>query len=109
MYQINNKTKQITLTKGDTLKLEIQIMIDGEVYTPNANDSLRFAMKKSYKTSNVLINKPIPIETRILHIEPQDTKRLYSGEYVYDIQITFENGDVDTFIKGRFILEPQVE
>lgn len=109
MYQVNNKTKEITLTKGDTLKVEIQIIVNGEIYTPKSGDSLRFAMKKSYKTFKVLLYKQIPIETCLLHLQPEDTKKLYSGEYVYDIQITFENGDVETFIKGKFILEPQVE
>lgn len=28
-YQINNKTKKIELTRGDTLKLKVNIFVDG--------------------------------------------------------------------------------
>ena len=109
MYQVNNKTKEIELTRGDTLKIKIDIFINDEVYIPRPEDSLRFAMKTAYNTSKLLIHKNIPVDTCILHLEPQDTKRLKFGEYVYDIQITFANGDVNTFISGRFTLNPEVE
>ena len=46
----------------------------------------------------------------VLRINPADTKALGFGEYTYDIEITFANGDVDTFIhEARFILAPEVE
>lgn len=32
MYQVNNKTKEIELTRGDTLKVKIDIFINGEEY-----------------------------------------------------------------------------
>ena len=68
-------------------------------------------MKKNFKDREpVLIMKEIPIDTMILHIEPSDTKQLvYKKTYVYDIQITFVNGDVRTFISGDFELLPEVE
>jgi hypothetical protein len=45
----------------------------------------------------------------ILHLEPDDTKGLGFGEYVYDVELTFANGDVDTFINNaRFSLVPEV-
>lgn len=109
MYQVNNKTKEIELTRGDTLKIKIDIFINDEVYIPRPEDSLRFAMKTTYNTSKLLIHKDIPVDTCILHLEPQDTKGLRFGNYVYDIQITFANGDVNTFISGRFTLNPEVE
>ena len=91
MYQVNNKTKEIELTRGDTLKVKIDIFINGEEYIPRPEDSLRFAMKNTYNTSKLLVHKNIPIDT------------------VYDIQITFANGDVNTFISGKFKLKPEVE
>ena len=109
MYQVNNKTKEIELTRGDTLKVKIDIFINGEEYIPRPEDSLRFAMKNTYNTSKLLVHKNIPIDTCILHLEPQDTKKLRFGDYVYDIQITFANGDVNTFISGKFKLKPEVE
>lgn len=108
-YSINNKTKKITLVRGDTLRLQVEVFVDDELYTPVTGDKIRFAMKQSYSSSKVLIHKNIPIDTLILHLEPEDTKKLPFGDYVYDIEITFANGDVDTFIRGEFKLDSEVE
>ena len=108
-YTINDKTKQITLIRGDTLKMQVSIFIDKQLYTPVAGDVIRFAMKQSMSSSKVLIHKIIPNDTLILHLQPSDTKRLAFGDYVYDIEITFANGDVDTFITGKLTLKPEVE
>lgn len=108
-YSINNKTKRITLVRGDSLHLKINIYIDKEPYTPEIGDTVRFAMKQTYQSNKVLIHKNIPIDTMELYLEPSDTKRLSFGKYVYDIEITFDNGDVDTFISGEFELAPEVE
>lgn len=108
-YLINNKTKQIQLTRGDTLKLKVNILVDNQEYVPDAEDYIRFAMKSSYDSSKVLIDKQIPTDTLILHLQPNETKRFPFGRYVYDIQITFANGDVDTFIKGEIELTPEVK
>lgn len=107
-YSINNKTKKISLVRGDTLRLQVEILINDEVYTPQSGDKVRFAMKQSYTSSRVLINKDIPIDSLILHLEPEDTKKCSFGNYVYDIEITFANGDVDTFISGQLELSPEV-
>lgn len=109
-YSINNKTKKISLVRGDTLKVRVEILKNNNtIYTPQNGDTLRFAMKKDYSSSRVLINKSIPTDTLILHLKPEDTKKLAFGEYVYDIEITFANGDVDTFITGKFEIKPEVE
>ena len=108
-YLVNNNTKKITLVRGDTLKIKVDIYVNNELYIPTPEDSLRFAMKQSYQSGKTLIDKIIPSDTLILHLEPQDTKRLGFGKYVYDIQITFANGDVDTFIQGELELTPQVQ
>lgn len=108
-YTINNRTKKITLVKGDTLKVQIEIIVDNEIYTPETNDVIRFAMKRSYDDSSVLVEKVISNDTLMLKLDSSDTKRLTSGKYVYDIEITFTNGDVDTFIRGEIELLPEVK
>ena len=108
----------ITLTRGDTLRVLINIFKDGQPYIPEQGDSVRFALKRNimnskrteYKDIEPLILKNIPIDTMLLELEPQDTKPFDFGNYVYDIQITFEDGTVDTFItEASFILTPEVE
>ena len=89
--------------------MQVEILFNGEVYKPESGDKIRFSMKRNYSSSKVLIHKRIPNDTLILYLEPKDTKRLAFGTYVYDIEITFANGDVDTFIRGEFRIEPEVE
>ncbi len=108
-YSINNKNKRIALIRGDTLRMQVEILVDDEPYTPTDGDRVRFALKQSYSSSKVLIHKDIPNDTLVLHLAPSDTKKLAFGNYVYDIEITFANGDVDTFIRGEFKLEEEVE
>lgn len=108
-YSINNKNKRIALIRGDTLRMQVEILVDDEPYTPTDGDRVRFALKQSYSSSKVLIHKDIPNDTLVLYLAPSDTKKLAFGNYVYDIEITFANGDVDTFIRGEFKLEEEVE
>lgn len=96
-YSIKDTT--ITMTRGDTLRAQLHITdSDGNPYIPSAGDKIRFAAKSKYTDMKTLIFKEIPINIMILQLDPEDTKSLNFGKYVYDIQITKENGDVDTFI-----------
>ena len=115
MVRINGTT--ITMTRGDTLCVNVEMTLDGEPYVPSGNDSIRFALKtpkmtgsrSEYKDTEPLILKPIPIETCQLVLQPEDTKSLGFGQYVYDIEITMEDGTVDTFInEATMILAPEV-
>lgn len=106
------KKTSITLTRGDTFKAQISITDkDGNPYVPQEGDTVRFAMKKSYldPDTEVLIRKNIPMDTLILTLEPEDTKELPFGSYVYDIQLTTAAGEVDTFItKASLTLTEEV-
>jgi len=87
------------MTRGDTLKVNLTLQHkNGEPYTPTNGDKIRFAAKKNYSDTDVLILKDIPTDTLLLKLDPDDTKSLKFRDYVYDIQITYANGDVDTFI-----------
>lgn len=100
----------ITFTRGDTFRVAIDITdADGNIFTPSDGDIIRFAMKKYYSDTECLIEKVIPNDTLILELEPSDTKNLDCGRYVYDIELTYANGDVDTFIKGTLKLTEEVE
>lgn len=89
----------ITMTRGDTARISVYIVdAEGEPYTPGNQDVIRFAMKKDYKDAEPLLLKDIPVDTMTLVINPEDTKQLAFGAYVYDIELTREDGSVDTFI-----------
>lgn len=96
MVQINGTT--ITMTRGDTLSLTIGIMQGEDEYQVQAGDVIRFAMKRSYADNEPLLVKLIDNDSLGLQLDPEDTKDLPFGSYVYDIEITMEDGTVDTFI-----------
>ena len=108
-FKVRNNT--IFLTRGDTFKAKITITYpNGAVYTPVEGDSIRFALKESVDDEECLIYREVPIDTMLLVINPEDTKELEFGSYVYDIQLTKANGDVDTFITAsKFKLTAEVD
>lgn len=115
MYKID-ADNNIELTRGDTFSCEVKIIKNDDPYTPEVGDTVRFAVKRkaftpgggNYADCEPLIEKAIPIDTLVLTLNPADTKGLKFGSYDYDIEITFEDGRVDTFIRGDFTLTPEV-
>lgn len=107
----------IEMTRGDTLRVRVSIEMDDEPYTPAEGDSVAFYLKHaklnssrtSYKDPAPVITKAVPIATMVLQLDPEDTKPLEFGEYAYDLEITFANGTVDTFINNATLtLLPEV-
>lgn len=99
MLKLNGTT--IYLTRGDTLEILVELKTrEGEPYTLSENDTIRFAAKKSYKDEEPIITKDIPKSTMRLRLESNETKefKARSAPYVYDIEVTFEDGTVDTVI-----------
>lgn len=96
-YSVRGTT--ITLTRGDSFAATIIIVdSEGKSYIPDKKDVIRFAMKSDYDDDAPLLIKNIPVNTLILSIDPDDTKNLEFGKYVYDIELTKSTGEVDTFI-----------
>lgn len=89
----------ISLTRGDSLIVNVQIVKNNEPYTPEEGDTIRFALNKD-KTGKdePIIYKNIDPSTLQLIINPEDTKDLEYKTYYYDIQLTTVDGFVDTFI-----------
>ena len=89
----------ISLTRGDTLILNVVIEKNEEIYTPTSEDTIRFALNTHKRgREEPIIYKDIDPNTMKLVIEPEDTKDLEYGVYWYDIEITTGDGYVDTFI-----------
>ena len=104
------KGTDIYLTRGDTLYLEITInRQDGTEYEIQEGDKVRFAMKKRISDVTPVLVKEIDPESLVMKIFPEDTKSLpMKSEYYYDIELTQANGDVSTFISGKFIVMEEV-
>lgn len=111
-YRVDGTT--IYLTRGDTFEARVEAILPdsegAEPYVPVEGDTVRFAMKANYEDEEPLVVKNIPIDTMLLILTPEDTKGLPFGKYVYDIQITYADGRVDTFItKARLRLTEEVD
>lgn len=112
-----NDSNVIYLTRGDTMVLNIEILVDGDPYTPEEGDTIRFALKHSkmnldkteFVDTNPVITKAVDMEEMTLTLLPTDTASLGFGQYVYDIELTKSDGTVDTFIANKaFYLTPEV-
>ena len=92
------------MTRGDTFSADICIyQPNGKPYNLAKDDVIQFAMKKSAKDTTILILKDISIETMKLVLNPDDTKDLDFGTYVYDIQLQKTTGEVYTFITKSYL------
>lgn len=114
MYSVKGTT--IKLTRGDTLVVKLTLTKDGEAYELAEGDTVLFAVKSRLNPGNTayverdpLISKAIDTETMTLKLNPEDTSGLPFGRYVYDIQVTFADGAVDTVINNATIeIMPEV-
>ena len=101
----------IKMTRGDTLRIILELQDENaDKYIPVEGDRIRFAMKRNYNDATPIVIKDIPNDTLELVLNPEDTKNLMQpSSYVYDIEITYANGDVDTFIdKAKLMLTEEV-
>lgn len=106
-----DSNNNISITRGDTGIFTISLVDkDGEPYIPAEGSSIRFAMSKKYGSTqgDLLIEKDIPIDTMTLELEPNDTKHLNFGSYLYDIQLTDEAGRVSTVVMANVKITKEV-
>lgn len=101
-----DKSNNIALTRGDTLTLTVSLLKDNAPYVPTEGDSIRFAVSKGYKGQTdyaLKLSKAIPNDTLTFTCESEETELDYAV-YNYDIEITHEDGCVDTFISGKLTI-----
>ena len=101
----------ITLTRGDTLTLTVELTKDGETYTPEEGDVIRFALSKGYLGEpgyEFKFEKIIPHDTLTFTLTAAETLLDYRS-YNYDIQVTHSDGCVDTFISARLTITGEVK
>lgn len=108
MLEINGST--IRLTKGDTAHLNVSIAntATGENYEMQENDLLFLTIRRQHYTdSPVLVQKKLTGSSDFTLL-PEDTARLTSGTYCYDVELRTGN-EVFTIIQcSDFELLPEV-
>lgn len=101
----------ITLTRGDTLTLTVELTKDGETYVPEEGDVIRFAVSKGYLGEpgyEFKFEKTIPHDTLTFTCSSVETTLDYRS-YNYDIQVTHSDNCVDTFISAKLTITGEVK
>lgn len=95
----------ISLTRGDTAYLSLNLTNNGEPYEFKDGDTVTLTVKKNYdEEENYLFQKVVAGGDTIV-IEPQDTKPYDYGSYIYDVQVNTAIGEVFTVVgPNRFKL-----
>ena len=89
------KDNIIKLTRGDTALFEIAITnSEGEPYELQEGDVVDFTVKNFAIGEQPLIQK----RGTTVQLQWSDTTELPFGNYLFDVQVTFANGDRDTII-----------
>ena len=106
MFKIDSD--RLYITRGDTGRLTVSIRDqNGNKYTPSSDEIIVMTVKKSVGDESSLFSAQAK-DCEIV-ITPEYTKSLAFGEYVYDVQITLSNGDINTIIpSNKFIVYGEV-
>ena len=98
MFKVST-TGVIQLTRGDTARLEVSItnLQDGKPYDIRADDTVTLTVRRTISSPDITFQK-VCVGTGSFYISPDDTKNLDYGKYIYDVQVTTQNGDVYTVI-----------
>lgn len=122
MLIIDEKTNNIWLTRGDTLTLKVNLEREVppvppateptiEPYVPQTGDVIRFAVSKGYKSEpsyELKFKETIPHDTLTFTASSEKTSIDYMT-YNYDVEITYADGTVDTFISGKFTITGETD
>lgn len=97
-FYINHKN--ISLTRGDTADIVLELKRDNEPYILASGDTGVLTVKSEIDAEEFIFQKELNVVngTCLFNIEPNDTKDLEYGEYVYDVQITLADGGVYTVV-----------
>lgn len=107
MITINEKGA-IYLTRGDSAYLKISLNRNGKFFQPQEGDKLEFSVKKDTTDEDYVVHKEFAANQAFV-INPEDTKELQFGKYVYDVQLTTANGEIYTVVEpSLFYIKEEV-
>lgn len=102
-----NRDNSIELTRGDTARISLAVTKDDGTSYDYSADTVLFTIKASTVSREVLLQKSVA--DGVIYIAPADTETMKFGDYVYDVELTTQAGDVCTIITpSKFSLTPEV-
>ena len=94
---LNIDGTNIELTRGDTARIQVDIIDNDEPYEIKVSDTILMTIKKKACQEKVYLQKKANING-VFTIYPEDTKNMFFGEYEYDIQLEMNPLEVYTII-----------
>lgn len=109
MIIINQETQDIAMTRGDYAAFVFNAYTDDgtTLYSLNQGDTVQLEVGKKYggKLKEWKTPKENSLSTSstdyTIEIDPNDTKDMKFGDYVYDVSIITADGKVYTYIGAR--------
>jgi len=96
------KGTNISMTRGDSEVIRVTVKDTlGNIIPLVTGDTIHFTVRENVMNETKIIEKIITEfddGEALITIDPQDTENLKFASYVYDIQLTKENGIVRTII-----------
>lgn len=120
MLKINEKTNLISLTRGDSCYVQLQILDHtGEPHQLQDNEIVSCYFRTTPNTGDLAFKGTIQRNVSeeisddkgivLLYIKPEDTRPLQVKKYYWDAQITYsDQADVFTFMNGVLKLTNEV-
>lgn len=98
MLKVDQYTNKIMLTKGDSASLFVGVVdLLDEEYHVNEDDIISMTIRKDADDEDVILYLIASNDNYII-FNPDDTKNLKAGYYIYDIQLETSEGEVYTII-----------
>lgn len=110
------RKRDFTMFSGDTKTLAVSVTEESDNSPTNIeNATVAWKVARSLKTAAVIsksTSSGITITSGTLGLleitlDPADTASL-SGDYMHELQITFQDGEVATVMKGVMTVEPDL-
>lgn len=101
----------ITLTRGDTLVLTVGMKKNGQPYVLQEGDKVRFAVSIGHKgDAGYKLIQAVDVDSEMnVTMSSADTEKLTKPMYCFDVELTYADGTVDTFISGNLFMVGESE
>lgn len=96
------KGTDIHLTRADTAVIDVEITnSDGTPYEVQEGDRVVFRLRKDSRTSPIICEKDVNMQTMALTLNPEDTESCENGkDYRYEFELITTSGVHCTFIEN---------
>ncbi len=91
----------LSIVRGDSGTLCLDLYMGRDLFNLTFGDRGVLTVKKDVKDEEIILQKEMKDDASFA-FEPEDTKNVKPGRYVYDIQLTFYTGEVVTVCMGKF-------